>query len=303
MLPLLVFWAIGSVQAAEPIRDSNVQPVAFTTGQNGSKLKWLPARPAQSDGVVRATVDGSASPVQSAQFTEPGSPRLIVEAEGEAQPSVAPPKLNDSVLQQPTVTAQQPPILSKPEPKAESLVPILAQPNAKESSAKPPAFGLEGDAMAVAPIRKNECDDVTPPKPLNPDILELVMPEPGVFPQSCPMGPNVAFQPRYWQPVTFHWTASALCYKPAYFEEVQVARYGHTWGPVAQPFVSAGHFFLTVPALPYAMALYPPNECVYALGFYRPGSCTPYYLDPLPLSVRATLVEGGALAGLILLIP
>jgi hypothetical protein len=85
-----------------------------------------------------------------------------------------------------------------------------------------------------------------------------------------------------------------LCHKPLYFEDVQLERYGHMAGPWVQPFASCANFFLTIPILPYKMGLETPNECVYALGYYRPGSCAPYLLDPLPVSVRAALFETSA---------
>ena len=66
-----------------------------------------------------------------------------------------------------------------------------------------------------------------------------------------------------------------LCHKPLYFEDVQLERYGHMAGPWVQPFVSCADFFLRIPILPYEMGLEPPNECIYALGYYRPGSCAP----------------------------
>ena len=91
---------------------------------------------------------------------------------------------------------------------------------------------------------------------------------------------------------TFAWTAAGTCHNPIYFEDEQLERYGHSWGPVKQTAVSAVKFFATVPLLPYYMGVYPPNECIYDLGQYRPGSCAPYYLDPLPLSVRGALYEG-----------
>ena len=98
--------------------------------------------------------------------------------------------------------------------------------------------------------------------------------------------------------MTYTWTASGLCHKPLYFEDVQLERYGHMAGPWLQPFASGAHFFLTIPMLPYKMGLEPPNECIYALGYYRPGDCAPYMIDPLPLSVRAALFEAaGWVAG------
>ena len=80
-------------------------------------------------------------------------------------------------------------------------------------------------------------------------------------------------------------------------------RYGHTWGPILQPLISAGNFFITVPLLPYKMGLEPPCECIYTLGYYRPGSCAPYILDPLPLSIRAAMYEAAGVAGFMFVMP
>ena len=68
-------------------------------------------------------------------------------------------------------------------------------------------------------------------------------------------------------------------------------------GPWVQPFASGAHFFLTIPILPYKMGLELPNECMYTLGYYRPGNCAPYLFDPIPLSVRGVLFEAGAWVG------
>ena len=84
---------------------------------------------------------------------------------------------------------------------------------------------------------------------------------------------------------------------------MQLERYGHSWGPYLQPVISQGHFFLTVPILPYLMGVDPPCECIYTLGYYRPGSCAPYMLDPLPISARAGLLEAGVWVGGVFLVP
>jgi hypothetical protein len=125
----------------------------------------------------------------------------------------------------------------------------------------------------------------------------------GEVPKDCPWGDGRKFAGRSWQQLTFTWTASALCHKPLYFEDVHLERYGHMLGPWLQPIVSHARFFATVPLLPYEMGLEPPNECMYVLGHYRPGSCAPYYLDPIPLSVRATLFEAGAVTAGVLILP
>lgn len=115
------------------------------------------------------------------------------------------------------------------------------------------------------------------------------------FPCDCKLGGNV-FAPKYerrqFARTTFTWKATGVCHKPLYFEDVQLERYGHSWNPVAQPFLSAAHFFVSVPLLPYSMGLNPPSECVYSLGYYRPGSCAPYMLEPIPFSLRAAVYQG-----------
>ena len=108
---------------------------------------------------------------------------------------------------------------------------------------------------------------------------------------------------REWVPLTMTWKASGLCHKPLYFEQIQVERYGHSFGPVAQPLISAAHFFGNALILPYQMGISPPNECEYALGYYRPGSCAPYLLSPLPLSVRGALLQSGTAVGLAFAVP
>ena len=107
------------------------------------------------------------------------------------------------------------------------------------------------------------------------------------YPCECALGLRTTFPGRHWGPMTFTWKASAQCHKPLYFEDVQLERYGHSWNPVLQPFLSAGHFFVSVPLLPYKMGLTPPCECMYTLGYYRPGDCSPYMIEPTPLSLRA----------------
>jgi hypothetical protein len=119
------------------------------------------------------------------------------------------------------------------------------------------------------------------------------------FPCECAIGLRTTFQGRNWKPTTFAWQATGQCHKPLYFEDVQLERYGHTWNPVVQPFMSAAHFFGSVPLLPYKMGLNPPNECMYALGYYRPGNCAPYMIEPLPLSVRAGAFQALGITGFV----
>jgi hypothetical protein len=111
------------------------------------------------------------------------------------------------------------------------------------------------------------------------------------------------FEDRNWTMLTFTWTASALCHKPLYLEDVQLERYGHSAGPVGQAMLSGVHFFGNIFLLPYHMGLNPPNECQYALGYYRPGSCAPWLLPAYPLSARGARWEAAVLIGGLLLLP
>ncbi len=111
------------------------------------------------------------------------------------------------------------------------------------------------------------------------------------------------FQQRQWEPSKITWKASNLIHKPLYFEEVNLERYGHTAGPILQPVVSSAHFFANIAILPYKMGVHLPNECQYALGYYRPGDCAPWITQPVPLSLRGALFQAGAVTGAVLLIP
>jgi hypothetical protein len=106
---------------------------------------------------------------------------------------------------------------------------------------------------------------------------------------------------RNWQATTFTWKASGLCHKPLYFDEERLERYGHSCGPILQPAASAAHFVLSLALLPYQMGIHPPNECMFALGYYRPGSCAPWLVPAFPLSLRGAAAQAavvGALAPL-----
>ncbi|QEG02692.1 hypothetical protein Mal15_68130 [Stieleria maiorica] len=122
------------------------------------------------------------------------------------------------------------------------------------------------------------------------------------LPKECLIA-KVDYTPRSWAPLTMTWKASNLCSKPRYFEQVNLERYGHTAGPWLQPVVSSAHFFANIAVLPYKMGIHPPNECQYALGYYRPGNCAPWIVPPVPISARGALVQGAAMTGAFWLIP
>ena len=122
------------------------------------------------------------------------------------------------------------------------------------------------------------------------------------YPFECNLGTET-FRQRMWPQITYMWKASGLCHKPLYFEQVHLERYRHSWGPYLQPIFSGAHFFATVPILPYKMGLKTPNECIYTLGYYRPGSCAPAMIEPIGFTWRAALFEAGTVVGAAAAIP
>ena len=112
-----------------------------------------------------------------------------------------------------------------------------------------------------------------------------------------------SFPRRDFTDTTVTWKASGACHKPLYFEDVQLERYGHEWGPFAQPVISTAHFFGDVIVMPYKMGIHPPNECQYSLGYYRPGSCAPWTVGPIPISLRGALMQAKVVTGAALILP
>ncbi len=120
------------------------------------------------------------------------------------------------------------------------------------------------------------------------------------IPSACSVG-NRGSAYRSWNPQTFSWTASSLCHKPLYFENIQLERYGHSHGPFIQPVQSVAHFFVSLATLPYQTSIHPANECEYALGLYRPGDCAPWLKDPFPISLDGLRRQSLITTGLILI--
>lgn len=154
------------------------------------------------------------------------------------------------------------------------------------------------DEFAQNPaIQAEKCPTPRDLKPIS-EISNRIAAEPGLFPQECALS-DEPFKPRRFARTDFTWKASALCHKPLYFEQPGVERYGHTWGPFLQPVVGTGHFFASAIMLPYKMGMEPPWECVYPLGTYRPGSCAPYTVGPIPISARGVMAQAGATLGFV----
>jgi hypothetical protein len=217
----------------------------------------------------------------------------------------APPAMQESQETQESIERQPrsfEPAPPRNTPRPDPFVEADENPGAGLPNTDDPTLSDEGrDAQAncereLAALKSRTLDQV--------DLSIAVAGDPGEdFPVECSIDDGTWHEGRCWTETTYMWKASALCHKPLYFEDAALERYGHSWGPCLDPFVSGAHFFGTLPALPYCMGLHPPNECMYALGHYRPGNCAPYMIPPVPLSLRAAAVQTAATTGAIFIIP
>lgn len=254
-------------------------------------------------------------PAQAEQAAIPAAGTLRLTLPSEAAPAVSSAQTAETVEQAEAVneSAQSPirpvRLLQLSETKSESPVPVSEPAKVAQDLGTVSPLPIAGPASPAATANKNEfdgayTDECPDPKSLS-SILELsykVTPQPGLFPESCPL-PDEYYVRKAPTPITFTWKASALCHKPLYFEDVQLERYGHSVCPIFQPAISGVRFWLTIPILPYLMGTYPPNECIYDLGYYRPGSCAPHMLQPIPISLRGGLIQAGTTVGFFYLFP
>jgi hypothetical protein len=333
---LAASWTAGvsaeeSTAGGAPAERPAVQAVGSSSGESGHTLKWLPYRPSKvivdrqvvsalavgeqgADGtplkngrIVRVSDEQplKAGPPENNPFQDPFGDKLqgqAVEMAGRKHRAVRDARTGD----QPGPLPAQPPadkLLRKPAPLSATpeiapASPELAPRDRTPVGAAPPSSFPEGPKLPEAHCPNYEELDLKPIGKISSDIT----PQGGKFPLECPLRAET-YQPRDWPVLTYTWKAAGSCNKPLYFEEPHLERYGHSLGPALQPFASAAHFFLVVPALPYFMGVYPPNECIYTLGYYRPGSCAPYLVDPFPLSVRGALFEAAAATGMPYIIP
>ncbi len=304
--------------------------VKYSKGRSGSRLKWISPRPdsdrdgskvdeSKADGpkIVAAQyadptpagkpTDESGRNPDSPLFSDPFGDKKEAETSSDRPDADAP----QTLPEEPKPAGPLPGLEAdrKPGDRPNEESPYVPRDAFRRPDSKEPKGGdldlkeplLEREMAA----RRFELNERCPsPEDLK-DIEELstnITPSKGDLPRDCSLG-DKPFRPRSFSPITYTWTASGLCHKPLYFEDVQLERYGHMAGPWLQPFASGAHFFLTVPVLPYKMGLKLPNECVYTLGHFRPGNCAPYVLDPIPLSVRGALFEAGAWVAGVYMIP
>ncbi|OYP33123.1 hypothetical protein [Rhodopirellula sp. MGV] len=100
----------------------------------------------------------------------------------------------------------------------------------------------------------------------------------------------------YWS--QRYWAAANTFSHPLYFEDRMLERHGQSRFPHMQPLVSAGRFAGQFAMLPYQVAISPPYECQYTLGYYRAGSCVPAFLQRPPYNRKAAVAQAVSMATL-----
>lgn len=289
------------------LRDENVLRTA--TGASGSSSWRFPQRDPfeeDQDWKTRPQRDGGASQLRLAQGDEEASTRSVLVRDPFEEDAGAPRTLQSSPRDR--FTGQPMPLngaggdgdAEQEIPQPEGFRPFTDEPFSDDYSEDRSleAERARAERVCTQALERLEQDRIT-----TVDLAIQVPGEVGVdLPFECALDTS-EYEPRNWPGITYMWKASALCHKPLYFENVALERYGHSWGWHVQPLVSAAHFFATVPILPYKMGLTPPNECIYALGYYRPGNCAPYLIEPLGTSPRAVVWQAGAVVGAAAIVP
>ena len=254
----------------------------------------------KSGGLRRAAVWGGVAILAAG-----GAVRVGAEQPVDLHDAIADEQIEQSEVQAPS---QEEPASEEPAVEEEPLGDQQpADAAATESTAAeplaPPAEQVEGElqdssARLFRPITQVSTDIQLPEGLLPEDVID--------YPEEATTGFPKFGDTRLdgmWAANGFTWAASKMKHRPLYFEEVNLERYGYGCHPLLQPAVSSAHFFLTIPAMPYKMVVHPPRECIYTLGYYRPGDCVPWRRNLPPWSAPAGAVEAATVVGLVFLIP
>jgi hypothetical protein len=288
---------------------TTVGPAATGIGgvaRNASFIGWLMLA-SMSLSIALAPARGAEPPMPPLPLFESVPPAGVILGE----PAVDEAGADVTAEELPTTDESTQPVPTAPEPAAEvQLVTadlVMVDVDAKAGSEKDKEDQKEREAA------KNACGEQSKDckqalKNLRDDGIETIALDirvggrPGSdYPCECRLE-GETFQPRRFATTMMTWKAAGNCHKPLYFEDWNLERYGHSHGPL-DPVFSAAHFFVTLPVLPYKMGVELPWECVYPLGYYRPGSCAPWTVPAVPISCRGFAVEAATVTGLVFLLP
>jgi hypothetical protein len=210
-------------------------------------------------------------------------------------------------------------------PLAESISQLPATPDVAPASsttirivasAQPEVIALPEDVDTPAPVA------ISPYKPATEDeskidrfkrqIVEVpvdIRPTEGILPENVgaekfAAEPTIDESLPSGEPASIFcsYTPWTICYRPLYFEDIALERYGKNVGCL-QTGLSGVRFFGSVAALPYKMTRRPPRSCECSNGFSRPGDC------PLPgygnrrFQWDAALVDAAMVTAVVYIIP
>lgn len=294
--PLTHSWADEST-SLEPEHDSIAEPARkdlLDLSQSGQR---------QNAGSADASISRNSSPLNTVEAVESGfdfpeSPAGESSSEIGFDPASMPtfqlttdaPSEKADVFQEtgqpkPMRTAQVPEVPPQPEPDAGELQDIVFRPITEIE----PFF----DYSPTGTIK-----------------YEYLCPRPKGAPEElmaqCPSLrrlPSIGSTERYFQPMQFQWQASNLFHNPLYFQDVSLERYGHTYPPYIQPFVSVAKASAQFAGLPYQMAIDSMWAHQYTVGYYRPGQPAPCLTYQIPFNLHAAAAAGGVWTGLIFIFP
>lgn len=159
-----------------------------------------------------------------------------------------------------------------------------AQPRPLSSAAQPapigeriprPNFPSEASTVEVDDRKPADTPKPPPQKPLS--ELSIDIRPTGAAPANAAaedhyLAPaEVDPTDRGWNDTLYFWQASNMAHQPLYFEQAYVERYGYNYGCL-QPIASGVQFCGDFALLPAKMIVRPPRDCVWTLGYGRPGS-------------------------------
>jgi hypothetical protein len=192
------------------------------------------------------------------------------------------------------------------QPELLPVSPPRARLNPLATSMQEPQGSQPSTQQRIKPIREISLD-IRPPQIFN-DQREAMAPPLDeartalpLLAQAEPFTRGDLAQSGYdWQPAPQGLT---FCYQPLYFQEVNVERYGRSFG-MFQPVVSVASFYGRVPLLAYMVFARPARRCTYAPHWTLPGYRIPEWeRHEFVPSLTGAAAESAAIYGLILLIP
>ena len=295
--------------------------IAAAPHQNELIVPALLAAQGDQSARVRMAADISLTGFQ----TEPVGVAAVVLPQPESEPEPEPTVIEQPVTVEPAVVVEETAVVVE-ETQVESVVVAAENAESAEFNEAAQVQLVQDEVPAPQPEEQATTDEIPPEFDTNLPVEKWTAQTPGESKpiryvtintapnrrdaegrlQELPTNYGAAYleqqgqvrngqESRPWIVTSKCYEAPAFCHRPLYFEEVNLERYGHHFHCV-QPLVSAAHFYGRVPFLPYLATVSKPWECEYPLGKYRPGSCSPYEHQLVPLRADAALVQAGVMA-------